>query len=697
MEKTVCELFAGVGGFRVGLGEEWKTVFANQWEPGRKRQDAFECYCAHFGRKPEYVNEDISEIDKSEIPDHTLLVGGFPCLEGSTLVLTKDGYRAIKDVEEGDLVLSHDGAFHRVTTTSDRGEKEAYRLEADGLFGLTLTGNHRLYVRRHGGEPCWMSVDEMTGDTGTELGVPVNRESEIPLWTGALDISKPRLWYVVGRWLADGTTCKQHENKQSYRAVAIRCRPQEVRKLKAAFDVFLPYTFSAGTFVFASAEFSRFMKAFRKGFPGFVFDLPVPLLSSLLMGYADASGQPADKSICLETKSPELALGLAQIFQKVRREPAHLSASDGKYVVRFPPRRKASEDGILWFPIKSVKKLGKPAHVYDIGVEGTHSFVAENCISHNCQDYSVAHTGAQGIEGKKGVLWWQIRDTLEAKRPPFVLLENVDRLLKSPAGQRGRDFGIILASFRDLGYRVEWRVVNAADYGFVQRRRRTFIFAYRPDTPYAGRMKGADPHGIVTHYGFFATTFPMKEDGAFGETELPHEDLAGISAGFAFPFETAGFMKDGRIWTVKAAPAYDGEHAVLRGIMDRGVEEGFLTDKELEKMKYLKGAKRFERTAKNGHKYMYSEGPVAFPDPVDKPARTMLTSEATVNRSTHVVEDLDNGKLRYITPEEAEAIQGFPKGWTDTGMSKRFRYFCMGNALVTGLVGMMGRTLERIC
>lgn len=92
-----------------------------------------------------------------------------------------------------------------------------------------------------------------------------------------------------------------------------------------------------------------------------------------------------------------------------------------------------------------------------------------------CQDYSVARTGATGINGKKGVLWWDIRDILETKSPSFVILENVDRLLKSPANQRGRDFGIILTCFNELGYNVEWRVINAAEYGFAQRRRRTFI------------------------------------------------------------------------------------------------------------------------------------------------------------------------------------------------------------------------------
>lgn len=204
MEKTVCELFAGVGGFRIGLEKadsNWETVWANQWEPGKKSQHAFDCYVTHFGKKDNYINEDIASVDKSTIPDHNLLVGGFPC-----------------------------------------------------------------------------------------------------------------------------------------------------------------------------------------------------------------------------------------------------------------------------------------------------------------QDYSVARTGAKGIEGKKGVLWWQIRDILEEKQPKFVLLENVDRLLKSPSNQRGRDFGVILACFNDLGYTVEWRVINAAEYGFAQRRRRTFIFACKNDTNYYKSIKNEKLENIIHKNRIFYKT-----------------------------------------------------------------------------------------------------------------------------------------------------------------------------------------------
>lgn len=395
MEKTVCELFAGVGGFRVGLeasSKEWRTVWANQWEPGRAKQHAYDCYVAHFGSRLEYVNEDIANINKNTIPDHNLLVGGFPC-----------------------------------------------------------------------------------------------------------------------------------------------------------------------------------------------------------------------------------------------------------------------------------------------------------------QDYSVAQTlaGSNGIEGKKGVLWWQIRDVLLQKKPSFVLLENVDRLLKSPASQRGRDFAIMLACFAECKYNVEWRVINAADYGCAQRRRRIFIFAYKENTKYAKKFIVSDIENWLSKEGFFATAFPVLTNIEIKEGSIQGLDLKIISDTFSFPFMNTGCMKNGVIYTADTEPIYEAP-ITLGSILQKNVDSKYNIGNKIDKWEYLKGAKKIEREAKNGHKYIYSEGPVGFPDSLDKPARTMLTSESTVNRSSHAIQDPESKEIRIITPIEAERIQGFPDDWTNTGMTERFRYFCMGNALVVPLITRMGKELIEI-
>lgn len=314
-----------------------------------------------------------------------------------------------------------------------------------------------------------------------------------------------------------------------------------------------------------------------------------------------------------------------------------------------------------------------------------------------CQDYSVAHTlaSSKGIEGKKGVLWWQIRDTIIAKQPPFCLFENVDRLLKSPAKQRGRDFGIILSCLAEQNYSVEWRIVNTADYGASQRRKRTFIFAYKNDTKYAQRMKEKDFESLILNEGLMSKAFPIQNYGEIYSCVLP-EDILKISDNFKFDFKNAGVMRDGKIYTCEVE-AKTEKPTLLGDILEHTDDEKYyIADDKIDKWKYLKGSKKIERTSATGHKYFYSEGSMAFPDLLDKPGRTMLTSEATINRSSHVVPDPKNGRLRTLTPVEAERLQGFDDDWTNIGMPDRMRFFCMGNALVVSMVTRMGKVLDKI-
>lgn len=314
-----------------------------------------------------------------------------------------------------------------------------------------------------------------------------------------------------------------------------------------------------------------------------------------------------------------------------------------------------------------------------------------------CQDYSVARTlsGNTGIQGKKGVLWWEIREVLKEKRPAFVLLENVDRLLKSPSTQRGRDFGIMLASFKEFGYNVEWRVINAAEYGGTQRRRRTFIFAYNETTNYAKEMEEFSPLERINEKGFFANGFHIERVEKLNETEV-EGDLVDVSESFKFEFKNSGCLIGNKVYTSEVTPIYE-EPIPLRELLEKDVDEKYYLGDKLEKWEYLKGAKKIERVSKTGHKYIFSEGPVGFPDDIDKPARTMLTSESSVNRSTHVVRDPQTGRLRLITPVEAERINGFDDNWTKTEkMPEKFRYFCMGNALVVPMVTRMGKILNKI-
>jgi len=314
-----------------------------------------------------------------------------------------------------------------------------------------------------------------------------------------------------------------------------------------------------------------------------------------------------------------------------------------------------------------------------------------------CQDYSVAHSlsSSKGIEGKKGVLWWQIRDVLIAKKPPFCLFENVDRLLKSPAKQRGRDFGIILACLAEQGYSAEWRVVNAAEYGAAQRRRRIFIFAYKNSTKYGMDMSGLSPELIIKSAGLMAKAFPIISIGEIKSCDMVN-NLVEVSDNFKFDFHVAGYMNDNHVFTTDVEVQSE-EPVVLGKILEKEADnQFFIASDKMTKWVYLKGAKKINRVSSTGHEYVFSEGPVSFPDSWDKPGRTMLTSESTLNRSTHVVADPKTGGLRTLTPLEAERLQGFDDNWTDTGMPIRMRFFCMGNALVVPMITRMGKVLDEI-
>lgn len=332
-----------------------------------------------------------------------------------------------------------------------------------------------------------------------------------------------------------------------------------------------------------------------------------------------------------------------------------------------------------------------------------------------CQDYSVAKplNQAHGIQGRKGVLWWEIHRILEAKRPRFVLLENVDRLLKSPGSQRGRDFAIILATMSDLGYLVEWRVINAAEYGFPQRRRRVFIIGRRIDEDFPA--ESFDGFSWLTTEGVLARSMPCSSPNGkathipdFVIEGEPHEVSERFGHGLKLsPFLNAGVMLRREVWTRKVDPAFDDTFELLSSVLvpDADVpDEYFIAPEKLGELespkpgtwRYLKFAKNEERVHKgSGTAYLYTEGGLPFPDPIDRAARTILTGEGGTapSRFKHVVATTD-GRYRRLTSVELERLNGFPDGWTE-GMPDTKRAFCMGNALVVGVVERIGQVMAR--
>ena len=350
-----------------------------------------------------------------------------------------------------------------------------------------------------------------------------------------------------------------------------------------------------------------------------------------------------------------------------------------------------------------------------------------------CQDYSVARSkkDEKGLDGKKGVLFWEIIRATKIIQPQYLILENVDRLLKSPSFQRGRDFGVMLAAFNQLGYGVEWRVVNSADYGYPQKRRRVFCFVFKiASTPLLpSNLEDKALESYLFNDSILNNAFPVLKGQTYknrisasvisGESVHSEEYVLDVSENFKADIFNTGVMIDGKFLTLDVIPIVMqsttlGDIIVAcktyytrkygREAYDEYLGRYIITDSDkVEKFKYLRGSKKIERVAENGHKWIYSEGAMSETDELSIPARTMLTSEGSLNRSTHFIKTEDGG-YRTLLPIEAELLQGFPCDFTKfksdsfgniTEVSDRMRMFFIGNALVTDAVSDIAYTLNQ--
>ena len=318
------------------------------------------------------------------------------------------------------------------------------------------------------------------------------------------------------------------------------------------------------------------------------------------------------------------------------------------------------------------------------------------CGGFPCQDYSVAKqlSKSSGIEGKKGVLWWEIHRILEAKKPQFLILENVDRLLKSPTSRRGRDFAIMLASLSDLGYMVEWRVIDASAYGFPQRRKRVFMVGVLGEV-----LK--DPLDQIEG-GVLGSAFPVCE---INPLEVVQTKLVGslveitnnfVAPGQKSPFLDGGVMLNRICYAAPVRPYFQGQITTLGDVLlplNEVPIEFHINPNDETRWAYLKGGKKEERRKSDGSVFFYNEGPISYPDYLDRPARTIITSEGGKTPSRFKLVINQDGVLRRLMPIELERLNMFPDNHTDRESDTK-RAFFMGNALVVGVVEKIGASLQ---
>lgn len=542
MMKTYkgIDLFAGIGGIRLGFdkafGDSIQTVFASEWD-----EKAQKTYKANFSKDNIEIAGDITQIDEKDIPSFDICMAGFPCLTGDSLILTDEGYKPIIDVTTKNYVLSHDGNFHRIEALMYQGKKEIFNIKTSGAVEINATGNHKFYVRKkhhkngkkYFDEPKWVSVNEIINDNdGVYMfSSPRIKKEVLPKWDGVeisvnkttkkivntLDVSDKTFWYLMGRFIGDGWIRKQYkkgENRNRYSGIIICCNKNEtndlITKINGKFNYTIAHEKTVDKFHFTNTELGVFASQFGeysygKILPNFVLNLPKELLKEFINGYIESDGhfiKNTDDGYAITSVNLKLLYGISHCIEKVYNVPCKIRKINDDcerlienrlchqqkcYTLNFlltPDESRTKhlvDDDYIWYPISKIESNGIQ-DVYDIQVEGTHTFVVNHSITHNCQAFSVGGK-RDGFNDNyhgtcRGTLFLDVVRICDYHKPKVIFCENVKGLATH---DKKRTFQIIKKTFEDIGYKVFYKVLNSKDFGVPQRRDRIYIVCFRND------------------------------------------------------------------------------------------------------------------------------------------------------------------------------------------------------------------------
>lgn len=492
-----------------------------------------QAYQALHGHCPNYG--DISEIDWDKVPDFDLFTYSFPCFTGETLILTKQGFKEIQDVTEDDMVLTHTNQYQRVTTPMVKAFKgELYTIKAMAVDKINCTPEHPFYVRKRLKKwdnsirrsrrlfesPTWVNAKDLTKDH--YLGIAINQESKIPNWSGVEDnrwghhrnsdmlsdlFTVDSFWYLMGRYIGDGWKRVSSNGN----GIVICCGGRNEDKLIQAMEecnyhYVVTEERTVRKYHICSNELNNFCMRYGyyaegKMIDGETLDLPTHLLKAFLDGCFDSDGyKTKDGYIKYASVSKKLIYGIAQCIAKVYHRPYSIyhtprrpqTIIEGRvvnqqdsYSVVFKKQSNKQdkafyEDGYLWCPIQSVTYEYQECDVYNMSVAEDESYTANGIIVHNCTDISGAgqQQGFAEGSGTRSSLLWECRKAILAKKPKYLLMENVKALVSKkfmPLYQTWLDW------LEVAGYKSKWAIMNAKDFGVAQNRERVFCWSCLDD------------------------------------------------------------------------------------------------------------------------------------------------------------------------------------------------------------------------
>lgn len=352
---------------------------------------------------------------------------GHPCFLGEELVMTSKGYKQIKDIVVGDYVLTHKNRFMEVKEVMVNKSNDIYELRGVGVFKTKATGNHPYYVRNSKNEsPIWKNVSDI--EKGDYVGIPINKESKLPISEYNLPFDNESFWWLIGRYLGDGwlEECERYKIRKSgkrydyiERRLIICCSKDEEKNekeeiIKHLENLKIDYRIEERRTVYRiyikNKDFKMYVKqfgkyAYGKKLTNDIFDLPIQLLKALIEGYLSADGSYNSKKneYSYKTVSKELALGISYCINKVYHKhctftyikpridtiEGRIVNSKEKYEIRFSKEVKKQEHNFyendyIWCKVKEINKTNLIEDTYNLSVIDDNSYTVNNIAVHNC-------------------------------------------------------------------------------------------------------------------------------------------------------------------------------------------------------------------------------------------------------------------------------------------------------------------------
>lgn len=508
----VLELFGGIGACTAAL----KRLDIDFEVVDYVEIDKFAVRSYNAINNTNYEPQDVQTWDKDLEVD--LVMHGSPCFPKGTMVNTSRGFKPIEDVSVNDVVVSHDGKYHKVEGLIGSETEELVSIVSSSIHEIKATPNHPFLVLRNN-ELQWvelknlkltdyLTVPRNTRQTDVEWnGVELNYNGHTEL-SNSLPFDKSEFWYVIGRFIGDGWITRRKERNNNISGIKICCNRLETDQLKTTVDkVFsscLIHETTVDKIQIVSKELGVFCSQFGVGaenkvIPQNILDLKTEYLKPLLDGIVDSDGCFSQNKYKVTTISERLAYSLGELVLKVTGLPYHIYKTNRPHyhviedrVVNqkdtfqitwgenYNSRINWVDDNYLYSRVRKLATEKTSCEVYNLEVSDTHSYCVNNVAVHNCQDFSVAGLQKGGNEGSgtRSSLMYETLRIVEKLRPKYVIWENVKNVLSD---KHRHNFDNYLSRLTELGYTSFYDVLNAKDFGIPQNRERVFVVSVHGD------------------------------------------------------------------------------------------------------------------------------------------------------------------------------------------------------------------------